>query len=185
MGRSRIISLLLWVAGAALHSAGAAGAPAHSLQVSVIGIADGDTITVLDSNQLQHRVRLAGIDAPEKQQAFGERSRQSLSTRVYRKDVRLEWSKEDKYGRWVARVLLDPPTGCEPSCAAPVDVSLEQIRAGMAWHYKEYEREQSRPDREAYAQAELAARAAQAGLWADPNPVAPWEWRLLSRTGPP
>ena len=177
MDGRRIISPLAWIAVALLHAGPAASAEARSLVASVVGIADGDTITVLDSNRLQHRVRLAGIDAPEKAQPFGQRSRQSLSDRVHGKMVRLEWSKEDKYGRWVAKVLLDPPAGCEPSCAAPADVNLEQLRAGLAWHYKEYELEQRRPDRQAYALAEQAARAAQAGLWADPHPVAPWEWR--------
>jgi len=177
MGRSRIISLLPWIAGAALLHAGAAssGEP-HSLLVSVIGIADGDTITVLDSNQLQHRVRLSGIDAPEKQQAFADRSRQALSSRVHGKSVRVEWSKEDKYGRWVAKVLLPPPASCQAACV-DTDVNLELIRAGLAWHYKEYEREQPRSDRQTYAQAELVAREARAGLWSDPHPVAPWDWR--------
>ena len=178
-----MISPLAWVAAVLLHAGPAASAEAHSLVASVVGIADGDTITVLDSNRLQHRVRLAGIDAPEKAQPFGERSRQRLGDRVRGKIVRLEWSKGDKYGRWVAKVLLDPPPGCEPSCAAPADVNLEQIRTGLAWHYKEYEREQVRAEREAYAEAEQAARTAKVGLWADPHPVAPWEWRHGPQAG--
>lgn len=185
LGRSRIISLLAWIAGAALLPTGATtGAEARSLVVSVVGIADGDTLTVLDSNRLQHKVRLSGIDAPEKNQPFGDRSRQNLSARVHGKTVRVEWSKEDRYGRWVAKVLLEPPAGCQPSCAQPLDVNLEQVRAGLAWHYKQYESEQPRTDRQTYAQAEQTARAERIGLWSDPHPVMPWDWRQGPSDGP-
>src|SRR5262245_41729732 len=119
----------------------ASAAQMHSLVVRVTAVADGDTITVLDPDQRQRRVRLAGIDAPEHRQPYADRSRQNLVRLVHRKTVRLEWSKVDQYGRLVAKILLDPGADCGRSCA-PMNVNLEQVRAGLAWHYKQYEGEQ-------------------------------------------
>ena len=132
----------------------------------VVGVADGDTITVLDTSKRQHRIRLAGIDAPEKRQAFGNRSNQSLSQMVFRRIVRVDYDKTDRYGRIVGKVML-----------GELDTNLEQIRRGMAWHYKDYEREQSAPDRRLYSDAELEARKARRGLWVDREPVPPWDFR--------
>jgi endonuclease YncB( thermonuclease family) len=160
-----------------------AQAAAHKpFEARVIGVTDGDTVTVLDSNEIPHKIRLAGIDAPEKGQPFGDRSRQSLSRWVYDKTVRIEWSKLDKYGRMVAVVRVAPPEGCAASpCPATLDVNLAQIAAGFAWHYKQYEEEQDRQDRQAYSNAEQHAREQKLGLWKDSHPVPPWEWRH----GPP
>ncbi|MFO7697320.1 MAG: thermonuclease family protein [Anaerolineae bacterium] len=84
-------------------------APAsQSFEARVVAVADGDTLTVLDSNHLQHKIRVAGIDAPEKGQPFGDRSKQSLSRAVMGKDVRIEWTKQDRYGRYVAKVWATP-----------------------------------------------------------------------------
>lgn len=135
-----------------------------------MSIADGDTITVLDSSNAQHRIRLEGIDAPELHQAFGSRSKQNLSELIYEKDVAVVYYKTDQYGRLVGRVLLDGR-----------DINLEQVKAGMAWHYKEYEREQTPADRELYAKAEDEARAARRGLWIDPDPVEPSQFRREQR----
>jgi hypothetical protein len=99
-------------------------------------VADGDTITVLDENRHQHKIRLAGIDAPEKAQDFGQRSKQSLSDQAYRQHVMVETGKTDRYGRLVGKVLVNGQ-----------DVNLEQVRRGMAWHYKAYQREQAPADR--------------------------------------
>ncbi len=139
---------------------------ADVLQGRVVGVADGDTLTLLDESRQQHRVRLTGIDAPEKAMPFGERSKQSLSSMVYGKDVSVVWNKRDRYGRILGRVH-----------GLGGDVNLAQIRAGMAWHYKHYAKDQPAAEREAYAQAENAARQAERGLWSDKNPVPPWEWR--------
>ena len=87
-------------------------------------VADGDTITVLDDNKVQHKIRLAGIDAPEKKQPFGQRSKQSLSDLVFDKAVTVETNKRDKYRREVGKVLV-----------GGVDANLEQVKRGMAWHY--------------------------------------------------
>ena len=132
----------------------------------VVGVADGDTITVLDADKVQHKIRLTGIDAPEKKQPFGNRSKQSMNDMVFNKTVTVETVKHDRYGRELGKVL-----------AGGKDVNLEQVRTGMAWHYKAYERTQSVADRQAYADAENEARAAKRGLWHDDEPVPPWEWR--------
>jgi endonuclease YncB( thermonuclease family) len=142
-------------------------ASADTLVSRVVGVTDGDTITVLDDNRRQHKIRLAGIDAPEKGQPFGQRAKQQLSDLVYCKTVTVEWTKRDKYGRVVGKVLT--PEG--------VDACLEQVKQGMAWHYKKYESEQSPEDKRAYAQAEQEARAGRRGLWRDFEPVPPWDWR--------
>jgi endonuclease YncB( thermonuclease family) len=149
---------------AALLVTGAA-APA-TLLGEVVGVADGDTVTVLDSDRVQHRVRIAGIDAPEKRQAFGNRSRQHLASIVFRKNVAVEWTKTDRYGRIIGKVVV-----------RELDAGLEQIRAGYAWHYKRYAREQVIRDRVAYDAAEQDARAHYRGLWEDLHPTPPWQFR--------
>lgn len=141
-------------------------AKANTLLGTVINVADGDTITVLDDTYTQHKIRLAGIDAPEKRQAFGNVSKRSLAEQVSGRTALVEWSKIDKYGRKVGRVLM-----------ANKDINLEQVRRGLAWHYKQYEREQSMGDRKLYEAAEDAARAERVGLWQDAAPIPPWTFR--------
>ena len=138
----------------------------QTLTGCVVSIADGDTITLLDASNTQHRIRLAGIDAPESHQAFGEQSKQSLSELIYGKEVIVTYQKTDQYGRLVGKTLLDGK-----------DINLEQVKAGMAWHYKFYEDEQTPEDRDLYTRAESEARAARRGLWQDPNPVEPYQFR--------
>jgi endonuclease YncB( thermonuclease family) len=136
----------------------------------VVRVADGDTVTILDSNNTQHRIRLQGIDAPESHQAFGTQSKKSLSEMVFDKDVTVEYDKTDRYGRLVGKIILDG-----------TDIDLEQIKAGMAWHYKDYEDEQTPADRDLYARAEDEARNARRGLWVDANPIEPSEYRRDER----
>lgn len=142
----------------------------QTLNGRVVRIADGDTITVLDVTNTQHRIRLQGIDAPESHQAFGTQSKQNLSALVFDKEVTAMCDKTDEYGRLVCKILLDGR-----------DIDLEQVKAGMAWHYKEYEQEQSAEDREAYARAEDEARNARRGLWSEANPIEPSEFRREER----
>jgi len=139
---------------------------ATTFEGKVIGVLDGDTIEVLGTGNIPRRVRLAGIDAPEKAQPFGQRSKQNLSGLVFGKQVKVDGSKTDKYGRTVGKVLVDG-----------ADANLAQVKAGFAWHYKQYASEQSANDRSLYAIGEDGARSARAGLWRDPNPMAPWDWR--------
>lgn len=145
-------------------------ASSDTLIGKVVALSDGDTITVLDATKAQHKVRLAGIDAPEKHQAFGERSKQNLAAMVFRKQVTVDWSKTDRYGRIIGKVLV-----------GDVDVCLAQLRSGLAWHYVAYVKEQAPVDRVHYATAEEEARSAHRGLWQDRSPVAPWDFRRSER----
>lgn len=145
---------------------------ATDLTGRIVGVHDGDTVTLLDAQHQQHKIRFAGIDAPELKQAFGQVSKRNLSDLVYGRDVSLGCGKTDKYKRLVCLVMVDG-----------VDANLAQVKAGLAWHNKKYEREQARKDREDYATAENSARAERLGLWADANPIPPWEWRVARRSG--
>jgi len=107
-----------------------------------------------------------GIDAPEKNQAFGSKSKQSLSDLVYEKQVVVEYNKQDRYGRTVGKIIVNG-----------LDANLEQVKAGMAWHYKKYQKEQPVDDRSEYARSEDVSRAEKRGLWIDPEPTPPWNWR--------
>lgn len=139
---------------------------AEPLFGKVVGIADGDTITVLLNEHKQVHVRIMGIDAPEKKQAFGQRSKQSMSDCAFGKEVQVEWNKVDRYGRTIGKVVADG-----------VDCGRRQIELGHAWHYKAYAKEQTRDDRASYAAAEDKAKADRLGLWSDPDPMPPWEYR--------
>ena len=141
----------------------------------VVGITDGDTIKVLDENNTQHKIRFAGIDAPERKQPWGTRSRQGLAEILAGKEVTIEDRKKDRWGRIIANVWVTPPD-C-PSCPRTLDAGLSQITRGLAWHFKRYAHEQPEEERERYAFAEEEARAKRVGLWGDANPVPPWEWR--------
>lgn len=132
----------------------------------VVGISDGDTVTVLDSAKAQHKIRLSGIDAPEKHQPFGKASKEFLSARIFNREVEVEYGKSDRYGRLVGRITV-----------GGIDANLELVKAGMAWHYKAYEKEQQPEDRLAYARAEEAARFQKIGIWCDADPTPPWEFR--------
>ena len=136
------------------------------LQGKVVYVADGDTITVLDAEKTQHKIRLQGIDAPEKAQAFGAKSKQALYEMVHGKTVQVSFEKSDKYGRILGKVLLDGQ-----------DICHQQIKAGLAWHYKKYQNQQPLVDRDAYSASETAAKNEKLGLWSDPRPMAPWDFR--------
>ncbi len=129
----------------------------------VVGVSDGDTITVLHNGKGE-RVRLHGIGCPEKRQAFGRKAKQFTSTLVFGKTVTVQPVDRDRYGRTVAVVLL--PDGRS--------LNHELVKAGFAWWYWRYT-----PDDETLAQLERDARGAKRGLWADPHAVPPWEWRIM------
>ena len=162
-------SLLLFALpsiGVAAPDPGGAQADIEPYAAHVVGVTDGDTVRVIDAQQHQHKVRLQGIDAPEKSQPYGQRAKASLAELVGQKDVWVDTHKHDRYGREVGRLLVDGH-----------DMDLEQVRRGMAWHYKAYAREQPPEQRQSYAEAEAQARDAHRGLWADPDPLPPWEFR--------
>jgi endonuclease YncB( thermonuclease family) len=139
---------------------------AEELVGKVIKVSDGDTVTVLDSNNQKHKIRLKGIDAPETQQAFGDTSTQSLAELVYDKEVLVTWDKKDKYYRILGKVIVDGK-----------DANYLQLKKGLAWYYKQYEKDLSDEDREKYTEAEEWARNYTEGLWADSNSIPPWEFR--------
>ncbi|QEL64783.1 hypothetical protein OTERR_13070 [Oryzomicrobium terrae] len=131
----------------------------------IVGVTDGDTLTALCLGDERVKVRLAEIDAPEKKQPFGARAKESLSDMCFGKDAEIVPQAKDRYGRTVARVI----------CAG-VDANVVQVRRGMAWVYDRYV-----TDRSLY-QVQDEARGARAGLWAEPDPVRPWEWRKALRS---
>ena len=133
----------------------------------VVGISDGDTIKVRCPEQAQTAVRLAQIDAPEKAQPFGRRSKELLSTLCFGKRAEIRASTRDRYGRTIARVV----------CAG-TDVNAAMVRAGMAWAYTRYLTD---PQIQAM---EVVARRDRLGLWADARPMPPWEWRKGSAKSP-
>ena len=139
---------------------------------TVVSISDGDTLTLLDANKTQYRIRLDGIDAPERTQPYGQRARQSLAALAHGRAASADCPKVDRYGRAVCRVIVDG-----------VDLGLEQIRRGYAWHYVKYAHEQRAVDRERYARAESAARLTHSGLWSFSDPVPPWDHRREARGG--
>ena len=139
---------------------------AEIIDALVVKVADGDTITILDEQKKAHKVRLQGIDAPEKKQAYGEKSKQNLAFLIYNRTIQVEYSKYDKYGRIIGKVSLKGK-----------DICLEQLSKGMAWHYKKYQNEQSIIDRELYSSTESKARDSKIGLWNDAQPKTPWDFR--------
>lgn len=155
----------------AIAFAACSHASAAELDGTIVGVADGDTVTLLDAYHTQHRIRLDGIDAPERTQPYGQRARQSLASLAHGRAAHADCPKVDRYGRAVCRVIVDG-----------IDVGLEQLRRGYAWHYVKYAHEQRPSDREKYARAESDARSASAGLWSFSDPVPPWDYRRAPRS---
>lgn len=172
MSQRRSLFLVALVLTTGLGSS--SGTAQGDLVGKVVGIQDGDTLTLLDPEDRQHRIRLAGIDAPEKGQPFGQVSRQHLGQLTFNRLVIARCPKVDRYGRDVCTLWVDG-----------VDVSLAQLRAGLAWHFKRYAHEQPLAERDAYAQAEQTSRAARLGLWSlsEAQRISPWEWRDHARRG--
>jgi endonuclease YncB( thermonuclease family) len=131
----------------------------------VVSVLDGDTIEVLH-NHRPERIRLNGIDCPEKGQAFGHKAKEAASALVFAKEVTLQTYGKDKYGRTIADVIL--PNG--------KNVNHSLVKDGWCWWYRKYA-----PGDTVLEGLEKEAREARKGLWADPQPVPPWEWRKLSR----
>lgn len=154
------VSVLIVCLLIAMHTA-----DAEQLSGYVIGIADGDTLTLLVDQQ-PHKIRVVGIDAPERRQPFGERSKQNLAALAFNKNAIADCTKNDRYKPDLCKVMVEGQ-----------DVGLKQITDGMAWWYRKYSHEQTPSDRVAYEQAEVMANRKRVGLWADEEPVPPWKWR--------
>lgn len=137
-----------------------ASAQSAEIRGTIVGVSDGDTVNLLDARMQQHRIRLAQIDAPEKAQPFGQRSKQSLSDLVFGKEAVADCETQDRYGRQVCTIWV-----------GRTNANLEQVRSGMAWVYRQYARAAT------YFQVESEAKASKKGLWSDPYPTPPWEWR--------
>lgn len=137
---------------------------------AVIKVADGDTITISNSNSQKVRVRLSGIDAPESKQIVGKQAAQYLTDIILGRTVTVEYEKLDRYGRVIGVVLLDGQ-----------DVNYQVIKAGFAWHYKKYQNEQTSEARKLYSEGEKAARIERVGIWANTAPTPPWVWRSMRR----
>lgn len=156
---------------------------AELLLCLVVGITDGDTITARCTDPTgayaRMQVRLQGIDAPEKKQPFGTRSRQALSELTFNRWAELRCSKVDRYQRHVCSVWVAPAS----ASAGPrtLDAGLAMVTTGMAWWYRAYAREQTALERGQYEFAEDDARARRVGLWVDASPVPPWGWRNRNR----
>ncbi len=131
----------------------------------MVGVTDGDTITVMH-NGVGERIRLNGIDCPEKRQAFGNRAKQFASALVFGKTVTVQDHGRDRYGRTIGDVRL--PDGRV--------LNHELVQEGLAWWYRKYA-----PDDGTLAQLEADATAAKRGLWADAEPVPPWAWRMTRK----
>lgn len=142
----------------------------ETLTGRVVGISDGDTLKVLTSDQQEVKVRLGGIDTPEKAQPFGKVAKQVLSDAAFGREATVEVLARDRYGRVVGRVVV-----------AGRDLNLMQLQEGMAWYYAQYERDLPADLRTPYREAEARARGEGRGLWQDPTPTPPWEWRQSKR----
>ena len=154
-------------------------ARAETLSGRVVRIIDGDTITIVDENRQRHRIRIAGIDAPERRQPFGRQSEQNLSRLALEQDARLECHKTDGNEERMCKVWVQPPD-C-PACGKTLDIGHAQLIAGLAWWDREHAVEQSPEDSGRYESAENEARLRHRGLWGDPQPVPPWEWLRQKR----
>lgn len=135
---------------------------AETLSGKVIGISDGDTITIL-KDKTQMKIRLYGIDAPEKSQAFGTKSKQYLSDLIFGKEVRVKTYRNDRYGRTLGEIYVGE---------GRLSVNAEMVKAGFAWWYQKYT-----PERLDLKALEDEARKERRGLWADPHAIPPWEFR--------
>ena len=150
---------LLLVAATLLVSSSVPGWTAETFTGVVVGVSDGDTISVIHEGQAV-TVRLEGIDCPERGQPHWQRAKEFTRDLVFHEDVVVEIRDGDRFGRVLGRVSVDDQ-----------DVSLALVTAGLAWHYREYSRDK------ALASAELSARTAKQGLWREPDPTPPWDYR--------
>ncbi len=135
---------------------------ANSLELvgKVIKVSDGDTVTILTEDKVSHKIRLNDIDAPEKKQPFGNKSRDNLASYIAGEIITVKYKSKDKYGRILGTIYFEN-----------LDINLQQIKNGYAWVYKQYSKNQT------YYQEEQKAKDLKKGLWIAKEPLAPWEYR--------
>jgi len=149
----RLLAVLLSLCGVVLADVG-----------KVVGVHDGDTLTVLTESKESVKIRIFGIDAPEIGQPYGNSSKQALSTLVYGRLVDYSPDKKDFFGRIVSKVHNSDGE----------DVGLIMIQKGMAWYFRKYAKKET-----VYGEAQEKAKEEKLGLWNDPKPIEPWSWRKL------
>ena len=136
----------------------------------IVGVVDGDTADLITPERNLVRIRLSGIDAPEKHQPFGNVAKKALSDLAFGRSVRVEGGKQDRYGRLIGKIVVNG-----------ADVNLQMVKRGYAWHYIKYAKEQPTEDRALYSAAEALARAGRLGIWENKEPIPPWEFRSAKR----
>lgn len=139
---------------------------AESKSGRCVGVADGDTFTLLVEGNRQEKIRLWGIDAPEGGQDFGQASKKALRSLIHNRELRVDVTGQDRYGRTIGKVYLGSDY-----------INLRMVRSGYAWHFLKYA-----PNDADLAAAEQAARKDRTGLWRQGNPLAPWDWRKGQQT---
>jgi len=163
-GISKGLSFCLW--SVLVFAACSCTAPQQKKELAwVVNIADGDTFTLLYTDKSKVKVRLYGIDTPERGQDFGTAARNALGEMLKGHLVSLQKKDKDRYGRTVAVAFRD-----DGLC-----INEEMLRLGYAWHYSEYDKN---PD---WKELEQQARKKKIGLWAGANQTPPWEWRKMKR----
>jgi endonuclease YncB( thermonuclease family) len=172
--RGRVAALALFALLAAAPALPAREAPAP-IEGAALDVQDGDSFVLRADDGSRVRVRVNGIDAPERRQPYADVSRRHLGELLRGRRIRLEPVKRDVFERTVARVVVvdgDPPER---------DAGLAQIEAGLAWHFKRYRADQPADAFLRYAQAERDAQVRGLGLWRDPSPEPPWDFRSRMR----
>jgi endonuclease YncB( thermonuclease family) len=170
--RRLLLLVLLVVSGTATNARGPEIHEPWSAYGDVVRVLDGDTFDLRTHDHGVIRVRFAGIDAPERGQAFSKKSREFLELVLSQDAVKVDCYKNDDFAREVCRVF-----------SRSTDVGIEMLKAGLAWHFKRFQGEQTEDERKNYEAAEEGARAARKGLWEFTDPMAPWECRKLMREG--
>lgn len=161
------VLLMLYYASWQHYGPSSSGPLSSRISGTVVAVADGDTITVLDASQRQHKIRFAFVDAPEKTQPYGQLAKQVLAGKVFRQQVSVDVLEQDKYGRNVGRVWLNGE-----------DINFSQLLAGLAWHYQFFARKsQGRDEFKRYEAGQQQAQQQRLGLWQAATPVPPWDYR--------
>lgn len=137
--------------------------PGKELTGKVVSVQDGDTVTLLQGTT-QYKIRLDGVDCPEKNQPFGNVAKQFTSDMVFGKTIKVSYEGKDRYQRYLGVVICGKQ-----------NLNKELLKAGLAWHYKQYNSDS------VLAALEIKARKDKKGLWADKNPIPPWDWRKSRR----
>lgn len=167
--RAALIVLAFFLTG--FSHACAEDDPPSTFVGRVVRISDGDTVTVLvesEGKKEMHRIRLKGIDSPEKGQTFGTKPKSAFGDKVFDKKVRVEWTRRDRNERIIGDIFLGDRW-----------INLEMVEEGWAWHFKRYSKDQ------ALADAEISARKDHRGLWQDPDPIPPWDYRKATTAAKP